>query len=666
MGVVDATTSPTGRASTKNTDNLTSTQLTLSANTRPIDPATMTLENASELVALPQGFVRELLLNRRLYYGDHWLDGEGWIGPWPTVQEGASRPEAAGVYELQEEIVRGFTSRNAVAECIERHTTGVVGTEPKWTWTPDGIKVRTPRQLRRPAIAPLPPVREVPQLDANGQPKPPTPPVADPAAEAAARAQETARAKVDELNSLFTKWWDDRNCTELFQSFSRSLLYGRVASLRLFIPSSAFEPETVDDNGTRRATGRMLLRVKNVADAFAKIHVEVVDADGGRVIKERSTLADIGVRFVKRGENQIAHATYLDPNGATVLAVIDRETRVGTDANTKPASTLTFELGGRLLMYTAVRESFITQQVRESQFALNYATSIIPRNLTTAGFLGRTLSNMHVPGHYEDKDGKRVFIPEPIFFGPHVVNVFQGHELEDGQGNKTMTTPEIHETNPVDPTPTIKAKNEHYSDILHECDQVHILRAEDAVTSGVSQEQARADHIASMGLTRSGVERGGRWLIETATALAHALADGTRNGVAAIDGYRASFGCYLDAGPVDAAERAQNTLDVAAGTLSVETAIERNQVSDVDAELERIDNARTMDLETKRAAVFAAWIAAGADESFAGWRAGLSPAEVDRLVAAFIPPTTGGEGDAGGGSFDDSDLEDGSGDGGGA
>jgi hypothetical protein len=628
-------------------DAITRDTLTYTTVTEQLDPLRFTIEKAKAAIALPSGFEVDLKLNRRLYYGDHWLDGIGWKGPWPMLQEGATSEEAAGVQEMWAEIMRGFTPRNAIAECIERHDTGVVGIEPTWTWTPDGVKVRTPRQLRTPAIAQVPPPQPKPvpvPLDPNADPNAPPPPppapkpVPTPTPEDAASAALVA--KVETLNGLLTTWWDEHNCADLFQQYVRSLLYGRVATFRIHIAPSALVPEMATKaDGTSVATGRKLLNIKDVEDALSKIHVEVIDADGGRVVRDRNTLADVGVRLAKRGDTVIAHVTYLDELQRTTIAVVDQTSGAGTAGSPQqPAARISFDLGGRLLMHTSVREAFVTEQVRQNQYALNYANTVIQRNLTTAGFLETTYTNVHLEGEWKTIRGRRRLIPDPILRGPTVTNSLQGTKTEDAQGGETIATPGVHDRQPVDPAPTIAAKREAYADILHECDQIHILIAGDAVASGVSRQQATSDHISSMNLTKSNVQRAGRWMIETVTAFAHALASPNGDGASAIAGLRVAFTCFLDPGPLDAAERAQNTADVGAGTLSVETCIERNGINDVDAELDRIDAARAVDLEVKRAAIFGAWITAGADEAFAGYRAGLSPAEIERMATAFVAP----------------------------
>jgi hypothetical protein len=260
MGIVDgASESALRHSAFHESDAITTNALTVSSNTRVIFPDRMGLDEAKSLIALPQGYDSVLKINRRLYYGDHWLDGFGWKGPWPMPPEGATIEETALVVEMQTEIVRGFTSRNAFAECVERHTTGCVGTEPKWTWTPDGVRVRSPRSLRRPGGMPPAPVRETPRDPAANPPGTPprTPPGTRPSTgsevdpttgltpeEAAAAAlRDEQRTRIELLNAQLTRWWDDQNAAQVFQSFVRSLLYARIATLRLYIPSDAFERE---------------------------------------------------------------------------------------------------------------------------------------------------------------------------------------------------------------------------------------------------------------------------------------------------------------------------------------------------------------------------------------------------------------------------------------
>lgn len=67
--------------------------------------------------------------NRKFIEGDHWQNGDGWIGPAPQSTE-------EGYSETMAQISRAFISRNVIAEVVERHVGGVLGREPSWDIVP--------------------------------------------------------------------------------------------------------------------------------------------------------------------------------------------------------------------------------------------------------------------------------------------------------------------------------------------------------------------------------------------------------------------------------------------------------------------------------------------------------------------------------------------------
>jgi hypothetical protein len=127
-----------------------------------------------------------------------------------------------------------------------------------------------------------------------------------------------------------------------------------------------------------------------------------------------------------------------------------------------------------------------------------------------------------------------------------------------------------------------------YEVILGEAKQIHILISGEAAPSGYSREQARADHAASLGKTQSEVQPAGQWFLETALALGRANSQASP--VTTQISSRPRSQCRINTGPISVEERAQNAAEVEAGTLSEETAMERNGVLDVDAEKQRINS----------------------------------------------------------------------------
>lgn len=546
---------------------------------------------------------KSLDLNRKFYLGDHWQEAEGYIGPRPLPTMVDDQVAAA----LWLEIARGFTSRNVIKEVISRHTSGVMGHEPDWSFTPR-------RALKK---------EEKPNA--------------------------SEQKDMDAANAALTVWWDRHKVRERLQDAIRKLLYsggkdmsgktvaeGR-AVLRLYIPPNYLASVKLPDGSTVQK-----LSVASIEDALSKIHLDVPDVEFAHVYREPTMLVDVGVCQVQPKTDDIGTSgnppieiTYVESDapsgeGKTVLGLIAR-------SNATEQQVMKFDLGQRILMHEMNREPFISEQVRQQQRALNFAASMIPRNLMTSGFLRQMIINGLMPGEKKIIGGKEVFVPDPMYAGPGSRNWINGIPFEDAQGNPQITTPQIHEGQPIPPTPSIDGKNEHYRDILNECDQAHVLMNSDAIASGKSREQARGDYEQSLHITQTVVERAGRWLLETVLAWAEDLAGAP--GTYTKD-LRAVFDCQIDTGPLSDAERANDVAAVAAGTMSRETSMIRADITDTDAELRRINEQDGGNLEVlkDKATVYGLWIQAGLSEEAAAELSGLSEDE-KKIIAKMVKDT---------------------------
>jgi hypothetical protein len=563
-----------------------------SAVTQSVIPfLTWTIEKAKKAAAIAADALEALKVNRKFVEGDHWQDGAGWVGPWPVVPEAASAAELDGVSTLQAEIKKMFTARNAIGEVTERHVAGIMGREPRWTFV-----------LRDPIAA----------IATDGE-----------------LSVEQDRDRT-ELEARLTQWWDDAGAHTVLQELARKLLYGQAAALRIYVPAGLLTP-----NGDGRA--QLVVKRGDLADALSKIRVESPEPEECRVVTDVASGRDVGILLTKdEKERDSVELTFLDEQGKTVLLVI----KAGPDAGTVDRRSVQFDLGGRLLMFETGRTEFLTEQARQSQRALNYCNTVVIRNVTTGGFLEQVLLNAKLPGHWEEREGGgRVYVPDPIYRGPGTLNSFSGHEYEDGQGNKQITTPTVVWREPISPEPSIKAKQEYYADVLDEADQRHILISGEATVSGYSREQARADYANSLNLTRAPLTRAGRWMLEAVLAYAEALA-GTPGQYSRT--WRASFECIVDTGPLSPEERAAIREDAKSRLIAYGTARELTGVADPDAERERIEteDGIDQDAELKRAQIFKAWVDAGIGFEAAARRAGLSDDETrDLLEEAEQPPT---------------------------
>lgn len=537
-----------------------------------------------------------LKLNRLFYDGDHWQDGDGWIGPAPRKGED-------GHQEAMAAIAKAFTSRNVIAEVVDRHAAGVVGREPSWALT----------------------LREPPELDDKGEPE---------------EIQDADRDLIAEAEAALTEWWDDRGLPEVFQEAASTLLWAERAALRLYVPRGLLE-----DLSTGEGEATTGVSAGDLQEALGKLYVDHPKPEAAAVWEDPDTKRQVAIFLYEEeaeeegGEGaQFAELVYLQEDaeegaateGEGVQTIIRR---VGKDGQPQDFPQ---RFNGRLTMDEMSRRALITEQVRQGQRALNLALSMLPRNVTTGGFLEQVLLNAQMPGRWEeDAAGQaRKFIPEPYQRGPGTVNFIRGIEVgEDQQGRAVLTDPQVEWREPVPVDSSVDAKNSHYADILNEVDQAHILLSSEAV-SGRSREQARADFESSLRLSQSRLERSGRWLLETALAMAEAFMGSPGKYTERL---RVTFQCHVHLGPVSPEERKQNADDMKAGLVSRETAMSQSGIQDVDAEMERMRREETarIDIARRRGEAMKAWTDAGAGIREAALASGMTEEEVKATFPEF-------------------------------
>lgn len=505
-------------------------------------------------------------LNRQYIDGEHWQSAAGWIGPRP-------QPDEEGFNEVMAILKAGFTSSNKILEVCERHADGVIGREPRFSLVP---------------LIPLGEEDEIPEGD---------------------------QTKIDEAELWLTRWWNQRGIhLGLLQAVS-TLMWAERSVLRLYIP-----PAFLGTDGS--------VNFETIEDALMAIYLDTPAPENATVIVDPLTKDELGIFTYKNAEDKDeAELVFLkeatgNPNDPreTVIRVITQE---GSD----DSSGLLF--GNRITMYEMTRARFITEQIRQNQRALNLALTNIPRNVTSAGFLARMLLNAQMPGYWKlDENGQRTeFIQGKFKMGAGTTNIIVGLEQIDAQGNKTYTNPQVHETQPVDPKHSEAAADAHYRVILSEAKQRHILLNDQAETSGRARVEARQDYENSLRRSVPIVEKAGRWVIETALAMAEMLANQ--------QGYftetlRCDFTCRLSKGAIDVEERKQNAADVEAGLMPQEYAMSEAGIDDVDAALALINSRpeTQLDVLKARAEVFEIFINSGLDFETAGELAGFDDEEM--------------------------------------
>lgn len=475
---------------------------------------------------------------RRFFEGDHWQGGAGWVGATPAADD----PTRTTVME---QIKAGFVFENAVKAVTARHVAGVLGREPRFA-----MAVRRPLKTKE---------------ETGGDAEAPS-------------SGEQALIAVAEA-AITGEFWDKRKPVKVLRdALTLALLQGRSV-LRIYIPNGVRQP-----NGTVAITPQP--GQEPIEAALNYIYFDALSAEQAQVYTDDDTKRQVGVFKYKTADDKDAtELTYLaEDNVNTNLRVV---TAAGGGAATP------IPLHGRLLMFEIDRDALITDGVLSLQKAINHARTMVGRNVNMAGFRERTFTGAVPPGEWVDNQGQvvdedtpgAVFRPAAIPFGAGATAFLVGAEIKDADGNVAgYTDPRVTYAEPVDPTPLIKVIDSSFAALLHEVNQKHIAISGDAMASGESRKQARAEYADDLRVSKGIIDEAGRWLIETTLHLAAWLV----NAAGRFDPLRPEFACFVNAGPISAEEEKSLTERHEKGLLSAEGAMERQGVEDVAAELARI------------------------------------------------------------------------------
>ena len=506
-----------------------------------------TLQTARQIVGIrvdDQAAVNLAYLN-----GDHWLNADGWVGPRPQIGDLTYSATLTAIHDA-------FVTRNVVRELTSRHVAGVLARELAW-----GFAVKRP-------------MGKVETIDpTTGQTK-----TED------EQPTEAENALIDEAESILTDWWDNRGVPEILQRMLAAALNTKRGVLRLYVP-----PGMRDANGNLPsadlAKAVEYLWLQHLGTNEDTLELQFPSAT---VYCDKLTRRDVGVftyraalpitdgSFLLNGNTgpEQAELTYLADDGQTVLRVTENDGDI--------EDPLLMPLGGRLTMYEMTREPLITPQIISQQKLLNMAMSMKQRNVVLGGFLERIFLNVKWPG---TTDANGVFTPDQMNVGAGTTNGLQGETYEDSKGNTHVLNPQVFRFDPISPDTFIATEQSAYLAMLQEGHQLHYALAGDAVVSAVSRVQAREAFEKDLLTSAGKVEAAGRWLLETALAMAAYFAGQPGR----YDGLRAYVQASVDSGPLSPED-----LDVASrmmdkGIWSKETTMQKTGIEDVQAEKDRIE-----------------------------------------------------------------------------
>lgn len=285
------------------------------------------------------------------------------------------------------------------------------------------------------------------------------------------RAEATEADAV--LQKLVDRW--SRRKNPLVQAVTSMLVEGK-GYLRLWSPPQLARAKNIQDRLFVHAPQPASVEIKRDNDGFIEY---------------------ILYRYVDKNMSPLTEKQYLNEQGFTVF-----ETLQGGAVNQD--ETIVLDLGGGYSIVELEREPLITDSVKRAQNGINYALTMLLRNLSYSGFLRELILNGQPPGEWvEDRNSAsgQKFIPSPEGFesGPGVTNFVMGAPTYDSAGNITgYTSPQVNVRQPIDPKIFLETVQTESKIIYEAVGQGHIL-ATDAQLSGVSRVQLRQDFLTALG-----------------------------------------------------------------------------------------------------------------------------------------------------------------------
>lgn len=474
--------------------------------------------------------------SRAFYNGNHWQDGEGWIGPSPAD----NNPQAV---TINDKFRRSFVSKNLIAECVDRERNAVIGRQPDWT-----ITVRRPLK-KVPAKVPDPTDVTKEIIDPSG-----------------AMVDEQLAADeqnlISEASALLTPWWDQRAILKALQTAATKRINLGKGAIRPFVPSEQLSP-----------TGKV--SKVSAEEAIMLVYIDTPEPEDVTIITKTSSMKQFSiVRITEKnettGEDDVTlELSALNADKKTIIANLTKDspdltggtgdtlTKPVDDGEEEPPAVDVSEplaLGGRLALHIMEGRPLTSEQVRQNQKLLNLALTMCGHNVVEAGFSERTITNAEMPGHYVPDttvEGGKRFVPDPLPRGPGVSTNLAGLQYVDENGITHVLDPKVYYREPAPVDTFVKTKDLALRNVYEEAHQMHALITGDATASGESRIQALADFVMNCLEIKENIDTAGQYILETGLAYA-AHISGAPHRFASL---RINFDCKIDTGKLTPDER---------------------------------------------------------------------------------------------------------------
>lgn len=530
-------------------------------------------------------------INRKfLVDGNHWQDGEGWVGPGP-------RPSDPTFRDIMPLIEKAFVSKNVLDEIIDRHVSAMLGKEPRWSWVP----IQTPKEGE-----------DISTADSDA---------------------------IDELEAALTTWWDRREAHRLLKSMVYKMLWGYRGVWRLYVPS-----------GLSDSAGRV--SATTLDDALALLYLDVPEPENAGVWEDPETKTRVGIVIYKDSAGkEHAEVTYVNKDSKqTIINVLPGDVTVSNDfQGNMPVGCISLdELWCSEQMRSLQRALNMTLTLLEKGLVDN---AFLERILTNALPPGHWEFEDQ-PDPVTGAKVRKAYVVDKHITGGRQTTYLMGVDYDERKADGSVSTvikdPGVVFRDPTDPSGIIKGSEFWYMSLIGEARQDHVLIAKDSTPSGKSREQARGDFIDSTKDTELQTELAGRSLLVTLVAMAEAFMSKPGQWTKK---FKPVFKCRTSYGPLSVEERAQNVAEAESGFMADDTAMSLNGVDDVDAERALIQEQprATLALAKSQAEVVDLWITAGFSREVALSQAGFSDEDIKEIMkreaAAVVVPL--GPGDPG-------------------
>lgn len=525
--------------------------------------------------------------NKAYYYGDHWQEGNGYIGPRPSIDD----PRRDQLWDL---LSKSFVSKNIIKEIVDRQVAAVLGNQPDWNLTVRRALKKIPKKIPDPNFIPDPldPSKKAPLVDDPKGRKEDEP------------LEEAEQQLIDEGMAALAVLWDKRKPLKKLREMLRNRCVAGRGYLRSFVPPKFRDPASGTIKGAKdlqEAIQRVFFDAPDPAEAVVEIDPESQDSLG-LIRFTRGAAKAIEVSFVDDSNQTFIGVLQQGEADPAALGAVPGQKLLGPapaaaadqPAEAGPQSPLpqmdlssALDLAGHLPVYEAAGDPLITDQIRANNALVNLSLTMCAHVLVESGFSELIVTNVEfemvrVPDPASPSGYREV--PKALKRGGGAVQNLVGIQTQGPQGQEQIATPGIHVKEPTPITTFAEGEELGRKNCLEEAHQTHALISGDATPSGESRIQALADFAMASLPFKNDADDAGVWLIETSLCWAAILAGKPGR----FNSLRATFDSKLYLGKLTAEERTAIMAEVEKELRSKESARILLGIDDPEAEAEKI------------------------------------------------------------------------------